>query len=87
MATPVVDSRARVVRDLAVDERLAEAPDGGTTPFILVSSDVSLLLCVAVPALRRNRSTPGASKVMLVPVRLDDRPARFAALLVCWTLR
>lgn len=72
---------------LVVAERLAEAPDRGTTSFILISGAVSLLLFVVVPAVRRSRATPGAATVMLVPVRLDGRPASPAALLVCWALR
>jgi hypothetical protein len=72
---------------LVIDERLAEAPDRGTAPFILISTGVSLLLFIAVPAIRRHRSTLGGATVLLVPVQLDDRRASFAALLVCWALR
>lgn len=68
-------------------ERVAEAPDRGSTPFVAISAGVSLLLFVVLPAIRRNRSTPGAATVLLVPVRLDGRPAPRAALLVCWGLR
>ena len=72
---------------LVIDERLAEAPDRGTTPFILISGRRLPRAVRGGPRLRRNRSTPGAATVLLVPVRLDDRPAPVAALLVCWAVR
>jgi glycopeptide antibiotics resistance protein len=90
LLSAVIDAFAYVVLllgILVVDERLAEAPDRGTTPFIVTSIAVSLLLFVVVPAIRRNRSTPGAATVLLVPVRLDGRRAPLAALLACWALR
>lgn len=90
LLSAVIDAFVYVVVLLGIlvaDEILAEAPDRGTLPFIVISIGVTLLLFVAVPAARRRRSTLGAATVLLVQVRDDDRPAGLTALLVVWVLR
>lgn len=72
---------------LVLDERLAEAPDRGTTPFILLSAGVSLLLFVAVPAVVPSRMSLGGASVDIVLVSTSGARAARWSLLVRWAMR
>jgi glycopeptide antibiotics resistance protein len=72
---------------LVVDERLAEAPDRGTTAFVLISSAVSLVLFVAVPATRGWRAGPGATSVDLGLRDIGGGMAHRWSLVVRWAIR
>lgn len=72
---------------LVLDEQLAEAPDRGTTPFILLSGVVSLLAFVALPAVLPSRAGPGGLSVDVVLTSTAGGRAPMWALLVRWAVR
>lgn len=72
---------------LVLDERLAEAPDSGTSPFVLLSVAVSVVLFVVVPAVVPTRGSVGAFSADLYLRRPDGAPAARWSLLVRWALR
>ena len=72
---------------LVLDERLAEAPDRGTTPFVLLSGAVSLLAFVALPSLLPSRAGPGGLSVDIVLTSVAGGRAPLWSLLVRWAVR
>lgn len=72
---------------LVLDEQLAEAPDRGTTPFILLSGAVSLLAFVVLPAVLPSRAGPGGLSVDIVLTSTAGGRAPRWSLLVRWAVR
>lgn len=72
---------------LVLDEQLAEAPDRGTTPFILLSGAVSLLAFVVLPAVLPSRAGPGGLSVDVVLTSTAGGRAPRWSLLVRWAVR
>lgn len=73
---------------LVLDEVVGEAPDRGTTAFVLLGCAVSLVLFVMIPALLASRATPGmASTYLCLRHVADGGQALRWSLLVRWAMR